>query len=108
MVRRRRRYRSERPSLPRRSPVLAYLFLLDRSRAPDAALRPEHESSALDLGSPGLLDLLDDAVRHRDVVEFLGHLVAVLEGPAEELDGFLRGRLVGPFLVHEDEGRRRD
>src|SRR6185437_8294317 len=40
---------------------------------------------ALDLGRPGLLDLLDHRVRHRDVVEILGHLGALLESELKNL-----------------------
>src|SRR5262249_51454556 len=39
------------------------------------------ETSALDLGRPGLLDQLDHVVRHRDVVELFGHLAAVGKSP---------------------------
>src|SRR3984957_10793166 len=64
--------------------------------------------SALDIGRPGLLDQLDHRVRHRNVVEFLGHLAALLERPFEELDRLLGCRLVGRILVHQDEGRGDD
>src|SRR3954453_3584606 len=59
--------------------------------------------SALDLGRPGLLNHLDDRIRHRNVIELLGHFVAMGKSPSEELDGFLRGCLVGRILVHQDE-----
>src|SRR3954470_18134038 len=39
----------------------------------------------LDLGVPRLLDAADDRVGHRNVVERLSHLVALLIGPGEEL-----------------------
>src|ERR1700676_2212755 len=50
---------------------------------------PGHDTfrSALDIGRPSLLDQLDHRVRHRNVIEFLGHLAALGEGPFEELDG---------------------
>src|SRR5262245_37226070 len=35
---------------------------------------------------PGLLDAVDDVLRHRDVIELLGHLVALVVGPGEELE----------------------
>ena len=38
----------------------------------------------------------------------IGHLAAIGKRPPEELDRFLRRRLVGRILVHQDEGRRRD
>src|ERR1700761_8793432 len=76
-----------------------------RDRPPSLALSPRAakerrartrlESSALDLGRHGLLDQLDHGSRHRNVIEFLGHLAAVGESPFEELDRFLRRRLVG-------------
>src|ERR1700720_1512394 len=44
--------------------------------------------SALDVSRPGLLDQLDHRLRHRNVVEFLGHLAALGESPFEVLDGF--------------------
>src|SRR5882724_9583597 len=62
--------------------------------------------SALDIGRPGLLDQLDHRIRHRNVVEFFGHLAALGESPFEELDGLGGRRLVDGLLVHQDEGRR--
>src|SRR6266478_9518158 len=61
--------------------------------------------SALDVSRPGLLDQLDHQIRHRNVVEFLGHLVALGECPFEELDGLGGRRLINRLLVHQDEGR---
>src|ERR1700719_1164306 len=63
------------PLWPRWVPAL-------RSSAKSAAPRAGHVifNSALDIGRPGLLDQLDHGVRHRDVVEVLGHLAALLEG----------------------------
>src|SRR5579862_4424099 len=60
---------------------------------------------ALDVGRPGLLDLLDHGVGHRDVVEILGHLAALLERVLEELQRILGGRLVRRIFVDQDEGR---
>src|ERR1700704_1007001 len=73
-----------------------------------AAPRPGHESfrSALDIGRPGLFDQLDHRVRHRNVVEFLGHLAALGESPFEELDGLGGRGLINRFPVHQDERRR--
>src|SRR5262249_1369346 len=42
----------------------------------------------LDVAGPHLLNVVDDLVRHRDVVELLGHLVAVLVRPGEEFERF--------------------
>src|ERR1700722_1905292 len=45
----------------------------------------EPPRSALDVGRPGLLDQLDHRIRHRNVVEVLGHLAALVEGELEDL-----------------------
>src|SRR5690606_23768405 len=59
-------------------------------------------------GSPGRRGLVDHRGGHRDVVELEGHLVAILEGPAEELQGFGGTRRLIGFRVHEDKARRDD
>src|SRR5580765_532962 len=75
----------------------AYLRQTPYPQRPPPLLGGEHplvvakRASALDVSRPGLLDQLDDRFRHRNVVEFFSHLVALLECPLEELDGFLRG-----------------
>src|SRR6266516_5234537 len=56
---------------------------------------------------PGLLDALDDVLRHRDVIEVLGHLAALVIGPGEELERLGGGRRILRLLVHEDPGWRR-
>src|SRR6266576_244459 len=75
------------------------------SRAPNDGSTSLRARSALDISRPGLLDQLDHRIRHRNVVEFLGHLVALGESPFEELDGLGGRRLVDRLLVHQDEGR---
>src|SRR6476620_1600479 len=71
------------------------------TRAPECrGARLLMQDFALDLGGPGLFDQLDHGVGHRNVVEFLGHLVALLESPFKELDGFLCGGFIGRVLVH--------
>src|SRR5581483_3102867 len=60
----------------------------------------------LDLRHPILLDVLDDIRRHRDVVEGLGHLAAVLVRPGEELERLAGGRCIDRLLVDEDPRRR--
>src|SRR6516165_9646958 len=59
----------------------------------------------LNVSGPHLLNVVDDLVRYRDVVELLGHLVAVLVRPGEEerrQDG--RGAQLHPDT---GQGRRR-
>src|SRR5262249_60729760 len=36
---------------------------------------------------PGLLYAVDDVLRHRDVIELLGHLVALVVGPGGDIEG---------------------
>src|SRR3546814_20104295 len=48
-------------------------------------LVPDRLAAILDVVDPGLFDELDDAVRHRHGVEIAGHLVAILDSPAAEL-----------------------
>nr|GEU28454.1 hypothetical protein [Tanacetum cinerariifolium] len=60
------------------------------------------------VGFPGILDQLDDVVRHRYVVQFDSSLAAVLEGPVEELHDFLAFGRVRLHLVHQDERHARD
>src|SRR5579863_10343485 len=59
-------------------------------------------SFLLDVLIPHCLDQLDDVVRHRDIVEVLRHLAALLVCPLEELEGVVRGGDVDRLLVHED------
>src|SRR4029077_19725188 len=59
------------------------------------------------LGRPGLLDAVDDVLRHRNVVELLSHLGALVVGPGEELERLGSGRRVLRLLVHQDPRRRR-
>src|SRR5262249_56241006 len=40
----------------------------------------------LHFARPGLLDAVGDVLRHRDVIELLGHLGALVIGPSEELE----------------------
>src|SRR5262249_37507053 len=56
----------------------------------------------LDVAGPHLLDFVDDLVGHRDVVELLGHLVAALVGPGEELQRFGGSCRILRLLVHQD------
>ncbi len=44
--------------------------------------------SALTVVLPGLVDHVDDVVRHRDVVELCSHVVTLGIGPVEELQRF--------------------
>ena len=62
---------------------------------------------ALELVGPMRLDLLDDRVRQRDVIERLGLVLALLQGPVEELKRqmILIGRAV---LAQQHVGRRGD
>jgi len=69
------------------------------SRAPNDGSTILRARSALDISRPGLLDQLDHRIRHRNVVEFLGHLVALGESPFEELDGLGGRRLIDRFLA---------
>src|SRR5262245_25203203 len=62
----------------------------------------------LDLARPGLLDRADDLVRHRDIVEILGHLVALGVGPVEELEGLGGSGRILRLLVNQDKGRAGD
>src|SRR3954454_4374243 len=81
---------------------------LERQRTFRAAtIRSYIQRSALDIGRPGLFDQLDHGLRHRNVVELLGHLAALGKCPSEELDGFRGCRLLDGLLVHQDEGRGR-
>ena len=59
----------------------------------------------LDLGGPDLLDFRDDGLRHRNVVQFLGHLVAFRKGPSKELERLVRDNRVSRLLGEQDEGR---
>src|SRR3954465_10453636 len=60
-------------------------------------------AGVLDLRGPYLLNRGDDVVRHRDVIEVLGHLAAALVSPGEELQGLGRRRRVLRLLVDQDE-----
>src|SRR3974377_1494562 len=51
---------------------------------PDAPGQAVCLRSALDIRRPGLFDQLDHRFRHRNVVEFLGHLAALGASPFEE------------------------
>src|SRR5262249_8311535 len=57
----------------------------------------------LDVLLPGGLHEAHHAIRDRDVVELLGHLVAVAIGPVEELQRRLHGIRIVRLLVDEDE-----
>src|SRR6516162_195835 len=50
---------------------------------------------------PGLLDAVDDVLRHRDVIELLGHLVALVVGPGEELERLGGGRRILRLLIEQ-------
>src|SRR3546814_19405696 len=58
-------------------------------------LVPDRLAAILDVVDPGLFDELDDAFRHRHVVEIEGHLVAILDSPVEELQRDQRARKLG-------------
>src|SRR5262249_24879830 len=60
----------------------------------------------LDLARPGLLDILHDVGRHRNVIEFFSHLVAVLVGPCEELKRLAGSGHIAWLLVEEDPRSR--
>src|SRR5262249_43363625 len=49
---------------------------------------------------PGLLDAVDDVLRHRDVIEVLGHLGTLVVGPGEELERLGSGPRILRFLIH--------
>src|SRR3546814_12868755 len=70
-------------------------------------LVPDRLAAILDVVDPGLFDELDDAVRHRHVVEIAGHLVAILERPVEELQRDQRVSSFCRLVVHDDEGDRK-
>src|SRR4249919_690250 len=59
-----------------------------------------------DVCGPHLLDIGNDGVRHGDVIQFIGHFVAILVSPGEELEGLagVCGSL--RLLVNEDPGGR--
>src|SRR3569833_4020344 len=97
----------ERPYLPRQSPISATQSIL-KEVAGKRTASPRRYQSALDVSRPGFLDLLHNALRHRNIIEFLCALAALLERVFEELDGFGRRRLIRRLLVHQDEGRRVD
>src|SRR5262249_50203392 len=56
---------------------------------------------------PGLLDAVDYVLRHRDVIELLGHLVALVVGPGEELERLGGRRRILRLLIEQDPSRRR-
>src|SRR6185437_14659123 len=58
----------------------------------------------LDVLGPHRLHLLDDIGRHRNVIERLGLVAAVLVAPSEELQRGVGGCDVDWLLVHQDEG----
>src|SRR5262249_46155526 len=58
----------------------------------------------LDLSRPGLLDVLHDTLRHRNIVEFLCHLAPVLVGPSEELERLTCCGCITRLLVDENPG----
>src|SRR5262249_35976743 len=84
----------QRPSYP-----LAYLSLVHGE--------DRLAGRVLDVAGPHLLDFVDDLVRHGDVVELLGHLVAVLVRPGEEFERFGGGCRILRLLVHQDPGSSR-
>src|SRR5262249_22456117 len=116
------------PALPRlcaaaesyssRLPVRAqavYLPVVDNKRAPRSAPFPavigsiSHRENGLpvrvlDLSRPGLLDVLHDTLRHRNIVEFLCHLAPVLVGPSEELERLTCCGCITRLLVDENPG----
>src|SRR5262249_40265375 len=57
--------------------------------------------------SPPTLDAVDDVLRHRDVIELLGHLVALVVGPGEELERLGGRRRILRLLIEQDPSRRR-
>src|ERR1700722_2016805 len=56
--------------------------------------------------APCLLDLGDDFLRHRHVIKFFGHLVAVSGGPGKKFKRLGRGRGILRLLRDQDECRR--
>src|SRR5690349_9221242 len=58
------------------------------SRAPCTRSVQRLAGSVFDLCLPCRLDQLDDGIRHRHVIKFIGHLGAVLERPLEEPEHF--------------------
>src|SRR5690349_14154435 len=57
---------------------------------------------------PALVDQFDYRLRHRHIVELLGHLCAVVIGPVEEIQRLARDIGLGLLLVHQDEARPGD
>src|SRR5262249_7121054 len=55
----------------------------------------------------GLLHAVDDVLPHRDVIGLLGHLVALVVGPGEELERLGGGRRILRLLIEQDPSRRR-
>src|SRR5262245_29871985 len=63
-----------------------------------------YATSVLDLVLPGLLDVGDHVRGHRDVVQLLSGLAAVLVSPGEELQGLGGRGLILGLLVHQNPG----
>src|SRR5271165_3946103 len=84
------------------------MCILARPKPVAPALPDGFARRVLELGLPTALDLRHQRCRQRHVVEFVGHLLPVLERPVEELQDFLAaGRLV-LNLLQQDKARCRD
>src|SRR5262249_57474441 len=71
-----------RPRCSIASPIAAFVpFIHARSHREQRLAR-----CVFNFVRPGLLDAVDDVLRHRDVIELLGHLVALVVGPGAELE----------------------
>src|SRR5690606_17644209 len=83
------------------------------AHAPAPVMRPGRSCAGrtgllLDLRPDLGANVVGQAVRQCDVVQIGGHLLAVLEGPVEELQHLGGLCLVARLLVHQDEGSRAD
>src|SRR5882762_5859992 len=70
--------------------------------------RARQARRTLDLRLPGSTDLLDQALRQRDVVQLGRHLGTVVIGPVEKLERFTGCGRIRRHCVHQDEAHARD
>src|SRR6266853_728984 len=70
--------------------------------------RARQARRTLDLRLPGGTDLLDQALRQRDVVQLGRHLGTVVIGPFEKLERLTGCGRIRRHGVHQDEARARD